>query len=264
MKGSIYLKTLVDLRGSVIMWSLGIAFIGAVNVLFFPTIQQMEGLVAFLDSMPPVIKAMIGDVSAMVRLDGFLHVKLFDPLPLLLAIFGISHGASLLAGELEHKHVDLLLARPVHRWRVVLAKFLAVATGVAIIAVALAATVVVCARIIGDELPWSHLVLGTLNALPLSWLFTALALLGSSLVTQPRPAAFAAGAVVVAGYVLETLRMMSPALAGWRTVSLFAYQKAGYPLVGAPDIGAVGLLLAVTVVLVTAACVSWERRDLAA
>ena len=35
----------------------------------------------------------------------------------------------------QSDHVDLLLARPVRRWRVVLAKFLAVATGVAVIAV---------------------------------------------------------------------------------------------------------------------------------
>jgi len=139
VKGCVYLKTLHDLRGTTLAGSLGVAYTGAVNVLFFPTIQNMEGLVAFLDRLTPVFKAMIGDVSAMARLEGFLRVKLFDLLPLLLAVFGVAHGAQLLAGELEHKHVDLLLARPVHRWRVVPAKFLAVATSLAALAVGLAA-----------------------------------------------------------------------------------------------------------------------------
>lgn len=264
MKGSVYLRTLDELRGATVLWSLGLAFIGAINVLLFPTVQQMEGLVAFLDNLPPMVKAMIGDISAMVRLDGFLSVKLFDPLPLLLAFFGISHGAQLLAGELEHKHVDLLLARPVRRWRVVLAKFLAVATCVTVIAVVLAVTVMICARIIDAETAPSHLLLATLNGLPLSWLFTALALLGSSLAAHPRPAAFTAGAVVVASYVLETLRLLSPTLAGWRSVSLFAYHKAGYPLTGSPDPGAVVVLLVIAVLLVVGACVAWERRDLVA
>ena len=117
MQGSVFLRSFADLRGATVAWALGGACIGAINVLMYPNIQQMEGLVAFLQNMPPMIKAMIGDIEAMVRLDGFLYVKLFDPLPLLLAIYGISHGASQLAGELEHKHVDLILARPVRRWR---------------------------------------------------------------------------------------------------------------------------------------------------
>jgi ABC-2 type transport system permease protein len=262
MKGSVYLKTLTDLRGTMVAGSLGMALIGAVNVLLFPTIQNMEGLVAFLDGLPPVFKAMIGDLSAMVRLEGFLHVKLFDPLPLLLAIFGIAHGSQLLAGEIEHKHVDLLLARPIRRWRVVLAKYLAVAVSVTVLAAALAVTVVICARVIGAGADPAPLILATLNGLPLTWLFTALALLGSSLTAHPRRAAFGAAAVVVLSYVLETLRLVSPALAGWRSVSLFAYHKAGYPLVGAPDPMAVMILLGLTVLLVAGAGVAWERRDL--
>jgi ABC-2 type transport system permease protein len=263
MRGSVYLKTLTDLRGTIIAGSLGVAFIGAVNVLLFPTIQNMEGLVRFLEGLPPVFKAMIGDVSAMARLEGFLHVKLFDPLPLLLVIFGIAHAAQLLAGELEHKHVDLLLARPVRRWRVVLAKYLAVASGLVVLAVVMAATVVACARVIEAEVAARYLILATLNALPLTLLFTALALLGSSLAAHPRRPAFAAAAVVVLSYVLETLRLVSPALAGWRPVSLFAYHKAGFPLIGTPDPGAVAVLLGFTALLVAGACLIWERRDLA-
>lgn len=264
MKGSVYLRTLTDLRGTIIAGSLGMACLGAINVLFFPSLQQMEGLVGFLEGLPPVIKAMIGDVSRMVRLEGFLQVKVFDPLPLLLAIFGIAQGAQLLAGELEHKHVDLLLARPVRRWRMVVAKFLAVATGLVVLTLALAAAVVICARVIGAEVSPPRLVLPALNGLPLSLVFAAVALLGSSLASRPRRPAFVAAALVIASYVLETLRLLAPAPAFWRRISLFAYQKAGYPVGGAPDPAAIGLLLGLAALLVLAACLVWERRDLAA
>lgn len=264
MKGSVTLETLRDLRWTVAAWSGGVAILAAINVLVFPSLQQMEGLVAFLDTLPPVIKAVIGDLAAMTRLEGFLHVKLFDPLPLLLAMFGVSHGAQLLAGELEHKHVDLLLARPVRRWRVVLAKFAALTVSVAVIAVITALTTWACARWIGADTRTSHLLLGVLNALPLSWLFAALAMLGSALVSHPRPAAFGAGAVVVASYVFETLRLISPSLEGWRPVSLFAYHKASYPLGGAPDPWSAVLLLGLAALLAAGAAVAWERRDLVA
>ncbi|MFO7654573.1 MAG: ABC transporter permease subunit [Candidatus Krumholzibacteriia bacterium] len=264
MRGSVYLKTLRDLRVAIILWSLGVAAIAALNVLLYPTVQQMDGLLAFLDSMPRVFKAMIGDLSALARLDGFLWVKLFEPLPLLLAIFVVSHGAQALAGEIEHRHVDLLLARPVRRRRVVAAKFLALVTGVTVIGVATALAVVVSAAIIGAEGSTRRLVVATLNALPLSWLFAALALIASSLADHPRSAGFVAGAVVVASYVFETARLVSPAFAWWRPVSLFAYQKAGYPLAGDPDLVAVLLLLGLTALLATGAALGWERRDLAA
>jgi hypothetical protein len=52
MSGSIYFKTLHDLRGAIAAWSVGIAAIGAVNVLVFPTMLQMPGLIDFLDNLP--------------------------------------------------------------------------------------------------------------------------------------------------------------------------------------------------------------------
>ena len=262
MRGSLYLKTLRDLRGAIALWSLGVAVVAAVNVLLYPTVQRMDGLVSFLEGMPRVFQAMVGDLSSLTRLDGFLFVKLFDPLPLLLAILGVSQGAQLLAGELEHKHVDLLLARPVRRWRVVVAKFLALATGIAVVVVVTGLAVVACARMIGADAAGGRLLLATLNSLPLSWLFAALAVLASSLARHPRPAGFAAGAIVVASYVLETLRLLSPALAGTRPVSLFAYHKASYPLAGSPDPAAALLLLGLGALLVAVAAVAWERRDL--
>lgn len=262
MPGSIYLKTLHDLRGTIAAWSVGIAAIGAVNVLVFPTMLQMPGLVDFLDNLPSPLKAMIGDVHAMVQLGGFLKVKLFDPLPLLLAIFGVSHGAQLIAGECEQKSIDLLMARPIRRWRVVVEKFAALASGVVVVAVVLAVSVVIGARVIEAEISARYLVLATANGLPLSLLFCALALFGSCALRHARQATLMAGSIVVASYVLETLRTLSPALAGWRPISLFAYYKAGFSLAGEVSLAPILLLLGITVALVVGAAVAWERRDL--
>jgi len=49
MLGSVYAKTLQDLRGQVLAWSAGLAVLAAANVLIFPSIQQMPGLQSFLD-----------------------------------------------------------------------------------------------------------------------------------------------------------------------------------------------------------------------
>lgn len=262
MPGNIWAKTLRDLRGQILVWSLGLTALAAANVLFFPSFQHMPGLVPFLEHLPPVVKALMGDVQAVTRLEGFLRPKLFDPLPLLLAIFVVSQGARALAGEVEHRSVDLLMAQPIRRRRVVLEKYLAVASAAVVLCIALAASLVVCSRIIDSEARAGHLLLASLNALPLTWLFAGLAVLGSSLTSRPRRASLLAGSIVVGSYVFDTLQLLSPVLARWRALSLFAHYKASYSLSGDISPGPILLLLGMAVVLVAAAAAAWERRDL--
>ena len=262
MPGNVYLKTLHDLRGQILAWSLGLALLAAANVLLYPTVQNFPGLISFLENMPPAFKAMIGDVRAMAQLEGFLRVKLFDPLPLLLAIFAVSQGANLIAGEIEFKSIDLLLARPVPRWRIALSKFLALVTATVLMAAVLAVSLVICARFIETDVTAGYLILSTANGLPLTWLFGALALVGSCLLPRARQAAMLAGGFVVASYVFETLRLLSPALRSWDEVSLFAHQKAGVSLAGEVHTGSILLLLGVTILLAGCAALAFERKDL--
>jgi len=260
--GSILLKTLRDLQGQTLAWSLGMIGIAAVNVLLFPTVQSFPGLISFLDNMPPAFKAMVGDVRAMAQLEGFLRVKVFDALPLLLAIFTVSQGASLVAGEIEGKSLDLLLARPVSRWRVVAAKFAALMVASLAIVLSTALGLMLCVHFIETEVTPGFLLISSLNGLPLVWFFGALALLGSCWFARARQAALVAGGIVVASYVFETLRLLSPRIRNLDQISLFAQQKAGVTLDGVVHGGPIMLLLVLMFLLVVVAMVVFERKDL--
>lgn len=262
MRGSLYLKTLRDLQGQMLAWSLGLIGIAALNVLLYPTVQNFPGLVSFLENMPPAFKAMIGDVQSMTRIEGFLRLKVFDALPLLLAIFVVSQGAALVAGEIEGKSFDLLLARPIPRGRVVMAKFCALATASLAPTLAMALGLIVCTRIIGAQVGPAYLVAGSLNALPLTWLFAALAVLASCALARARHAALTVGGFVVAAWSFETLRLLSPRLRPLDTWSVFAQQKAGVDLDGVVHAGPVVALLLLAGVAVTAAVFVFRRRDL--
>ena len=134
MLSSIYLKTLRDWRGQILAWGIGIGILGATNILVFPSFYEMEGLVAFMNNLPPMFKNLIGEIDAVVTLDGFLKMKIFDQLPLLLGIFAVPRAAQAITGELEHKSCDFLLAQPIQRWRVVVEKYLAIITALTILA----------------------------------------------------------------------------------------------------------------------------------
>jgi ABC-2 type transport system permease protein len=234
-----------------------------VNVLLYPTFQSMPGFLSFLDNLPPALKTLIGDVRSMGMLEGFLKVKIFDPLPLLLALFVVPQGARLIAGETEDKSIDLLMAQPVRRRRVVLEKYLALASAAVILCGGLAAGLMIGCQLIGSEASPVYLVEATGNALPLTWLFAGLALVGSCLMAHARRAALLGGFIVVASYIFESLRLLSPPLSGWRFASLFAYYKDGYSLTEGFSAAPILVLLALTAALVAAAVLAWERRDLA-
>ena len=264
MRGSIFLKTLRDLKGQTLAWCFGLAGIAAINVLLFPTVQSFPNLVAFLENMPPAFKAMIGDIQAMAQLEGFLRAKVFDAMPLLLSVFLISQGAAQIAGEIEHKSFDLLLARPVPRWRVVVAKFLAMATASLTMVLALTLGLVICVKFVETDIGPGYLLVSSLNGLPLAWFFGALALLGSCWLPRARQAALLAGSLVVASFVFETLRLISPRIRHLDEISLFAHQKAGVTLDGTVHAGPIALLLGLTALAVVAAAMVLERKDLAA
>ncbi len=261
MHGSIYLKTLRDLREQILIWSIGLALIAAANVLLFPSIQKFPGLISFLENMPPAIKAMVGDVRAMAQLEGFLRAKVYDPLPLLISIFTISQGSALIAGEIEQKSFDLLLSRPVSRRRIALAKFSALLTASLILVLVLAMSLILCSRFLETEVKPGYLLISALSSLPLVGLFAAVAFLGSCFWDRARRAATAAGILVVASYVFETFRLLTPAIRHWDSFSLFALQKAGWTLAGQFHPLPVLVLLGLTGLVFAGALVVLEKKD---
>ena len=76
-----------------------------------------------LDSLPPVIKNLIGKNNFMATPEGFFNLQPFSILaPLLFIVFAVAKGSDATAGEEERGTLDLLLANPLPRRRVVAGK----------------------------------------------------------------------------------------------------------------------------------------------
>ncbi len=262
MLSSIFLKTLRDLRGLILAWGLGLAAASALNVIFFPAFQDMQELQAFLNKLPPVMKTFLGDLDAVFTLEGFLKIKIFDLLPLLLSIMGIGQAARALSGEAEDKTADMLLALPVSRRRVVAEKFLAVCAAVAAVGAFIALGLIASVAAVGVEMPAAYLVNATLNGLPPTWFVAGLALFGSCALRSSRRAAILATVVLVGSYVFETIRMISPSLADWRAVSMFAHHKSGVSLAGELSWANAAGFTALAVVMLGLAMEAYRRRDI--
>jgi len=126
MLNNLFWKTLRDQRWSLLGWSIGLAALSLYLQYVYPFINRAAEMMKVLDSLPPVIKNLIGKNNFITTPEGFFNLQPFSILaPLLFIVFAVARGSDATAGEEERGTLDLLLANPLQRWQVVLQKSLA-------------------------------------------------------------------------------------------------------------------------------------------
>jgi len=120
------------IRGLAVMAVL-LAGFALMMLAFFPSIRESgAALEEYAQNMPPALREMFG-VEAITSIGGFLSTELYQFVwVLLLGIYVAYRAASLIAGDVETHRLDLVLATPVSRTRVLLERY-AVLVPVAIV-----------------------------------------------------------------------------------------------------------------------------------
>ncbi|MBO8191979.1 ABC transporter permease subunit [Streptomyces oryzae] len=121
MNTAIYTKSLSDSRRSLLGWTLGTATIGMMYASTYPS--QKENTASLPEAMR---EALHTDATAA----GYLQTSVFGLIvPLLATIYGTATGSRTTASEEESGQLDLLLAHPLPRSRLLLQRFGALVTG---------------------------------------------------------------------------------------------------------------------------------------
>lgn len=254
----VLLKALRDQRWQILGFGISLAVIAALDVLIWPsyrdTLQNLD--------LPPALQAFLGSDLSIATPAGFLSSEFFSWTPVLLIVYAVIQGSGAVAGEEGAGTLELLLAQPVTRTRVLVEKTGAVCIGaIAILAIALAGFAVTV-PFVEIDIALRDVAIGVANMLPITLLFFALALwLGALLPGRGIAVAITIG-LVTAAYVANTFAQGIPALRGLRYASPFYYYGAGLPLVHGVDWWHVALLLGLAAAFVALALRAFERRDI--
>ena len=266
MLASVQTKTLYDQRRSLIAWSLGLVGLVAMYAAIWPSIRDQPTFNDYLDQLPDALRSLFAasgaDLSTPV---GYVKVELLSLMaPLLLIIYSITAGAAAVAGEEDRRTLELLLANPVSRSRIVLGKLAALGTGVALLGLVTAVALVVAGPAAGMSLPVGGVVATMVHMTLLALVFGTLALTvgagtGRTGLSRAVPAVIAALAYIVNG-LAPVVSWLRPA----QRLSPF-YQYAGHdPLRHGLYLPAVIVAVLSILVLATLAIVSFGRRDITA
>ena len=256
--------TLYQRRWSVFWWSLGIAVVIILNLSLYPSFQDQAALNEQLENLPEAARSLFTDTGDFFSPEGYLSSQVFYlMLPLLMSVLSIGLGSRLLAKEESDGTLELLLARPISRLKLLAAKALSAITILAIVtAVAVAATTIT-SEIVNINVPLLNLVVATLLASLLALLFGAVAFAVTTLGHSARLASVGIAALVGLGsYIVTSLANVAEWLLWPSRFLPYHYYRPGDTLYGnfhLPNI--IGLAAAVLVL----GFVAWRffrRRDL--
>lgn len=232
---TMFRTTLRDRRRAWVWWSVALALTIALIVFSYGAIEGQVELERSLADIPDSFKVLMGidEELTLTSPGGYLNSQWFaNMLPLLLTIYGIGVAARVLAGEEGAGRLELLLAHPVARVRVLGERGLAAA--LLLIALAGASTVALLVTAPAGGLDGLHadgLLAASVSSLLLGLLHSSVTF-GVGAWNGNRGAAIAAGSAVTAGgFLVQSLANVSAVLHGLRWLSPWQWFLDARPIV---------------------------------
>ena len=252
-------KSLRDYRVPMLAWGYGLA-VFMVAVVSTATPAVVTAFISFAR-----IISFLGDPYAMNTPEGYITFRYMETtLPVLLSIWPILAGARLVRGEEERGTMDVLLATPLARTRLLLEKVGALVIAVVVIAVLFALGVVAGeVRLGGGHIDFVRALLTGLNLSLLAFFFGMVALLLSQLTASRRAAAGWASGLLILFVLLD---MAGRELSGiWvQYLSPLYYYNLNRPLLASfPDQPLAALVpLGLAALCLVGSVILFARRDI--
>ncbi len=259
---SVFAKTLWERRHGLFFWSLGVAVLVVAVLSAWPSVH--DEYAKLVQNYPEALLAFLGvDKAGLASAPGYLQAELFGLMvPLTFVGYAIAAGSATVAGEEERGTLEILLTQPISRTRVVLQKYAAALTSLAILAVAFAVVLVVASPIFDLRVGVVNELAATASAFLLAAMFGAIALALGCATGHRTLAAGGAAALAVGAYLLTSLAGLVKGLRHVRPLSPFWWYSGNNPLTHGLSPLHAALLLTVTMCAIAIAVFTFARRDI--
>jgi ABC-2 type transport system permease protein len=228
---------------------------------FYPTLNSPE-MVEFLEAYPREIMDAMG-ITDMTTPEGYLGGTSYGILgPILIIFVATSLGMRAIAGEEEAGRLDVLLAHPVTRWRVVVERAAAMLVALVLAGVFLLIGMVAMSGVAEfSSIGVANLAAASGQLVLLGLFFGSLALAVGAATGSRGLTIGVVASVGVLTYFANTLGPSVDWLAWSQDLSPFRYYSGGEPLRNGFQALDSLVLVVASLVLVAVAVVGFERRD---
>lgn len=215
-------------------------------------------------NLPKGVAGLLGGADYST-LAGWLKSEIVSILgPVIVAGVAISSAAATTAGEEQDRITGLLLAHPVRRSRLLLAKAGAIAAATALLGLATFAGLLAAVAAAGGGLGAGGLAAQSLHLVFLGLVFGALALAIGAASAERTLATGGSAAVAATMFLVNGFAPVLPAISWLKYLTVFHYYSAHDPLTRGVDVGDLAVLAGLTAALVALAIAAFQRRDIRA
>jgi ABC-2 type transport system permease protein len=266
--GSVFGKTMRDSRRAILIalvFTTLMLLTGAAAIASaFGTAETRQEMINLATTLPAVFQGELGRPVGLQHLGGLIEWRYHSVFLLFLPVWSIVALSGTLASEASRGSLDIVLTSQLTRRRVALEKVAAHVVGVTIVMLGLTLMTwlsgAAFGTLPGDEIALGDaaaysLLTGLLMLLPGSIAFAASAVVGRG------AAAGLAAVVLLASYFINGYRSMIPAFEAATPLSWYAWTGNHIPLAGLYDWTALGLVALITLGIVIAGVLAFERRD---
>lgn len=253
-------KATSDTRGLLVVVSL---ILGLLSLYFAPMYTLLPAsFTAALEDFPDALMGMIGQAD-MSTPTGWLQGELFSlTVPVGFAAVLVTVGARSLADEEAAGTMDLLLANPVSRWRVLAAKAAALVVDAVVLGAAVFVAVTAGVLLSGLDVSVANLAATTALATLLGLVLGATAFAIGAATGRARTAVVGSVAVILAAWFAWSFLPLAPELERWARLSPFEWYLGSDPLVDGMAWGDAALLAGTAAGLLAVSLPLFQRRDL--
>ena len=256
---AVFTRTLRERRLSTAIYSFALSASALMYVALYKDFASQ--LDVFAKNYPENLNAFFGDITAAATPEGWLAIELYSLfLPLILAIVGIGFGASAIGKEENSGTLELLLASPVSRSRIIFQKALAMAVQLGIISFSAWLGVVVGMLFFEFDVSLLHVAWSSLAAWLLAMTYGCLALAAQS-VTSKRSVGLGVGAgIVIVTYLANAISQLVDWIEPAKYISPFYYYDVEKVIVDGPS-EKILVLVTASAVFYLVAHLAFLRRD---
>ena len=249
-------------RRGLLLWAAAVAAISAMYLAFWPAMGTGGEMQALVEGMPEALVTAMG-YEGIGTAAGYLESTVYGLLaPILLLVMAIAAGARLLGGEEEDGTLELELAHPVSRRRVVLERMAVLVITVLVATAAVLVVTLVLVPLLDMDVAAGAIVATSVGLALLVLAFGLLALaVGAATGRRGTALGLSAGLAVVT-YVADAVAPLVD-WGGWlEALSPFSWYLGADPLTTGWDPAGMALLALVAVAASLVAVRAFEVRDL--
>ena len=251
-------------RKSLFWWTLGLVLTTLMFLVFYPSIA--DNAAAYrqaIEGLPDALKAFAGGEGDPVSPGGYLQGQFFASLGAwLFFAFGVARGGRAIAGDEEAGTLELVVAAPVGRARIVAERALAMAVELVIVAVATWLALVILGPLFEIDLPAGDFAAGVAGLAFGAWVFGALALAVGAATGRAGVAYGVAGGAAALAFLCTVLAPLTDILNDRRELSPGWQSFGTRPIETGFHTGDLAILLVEGIVIIAVGTWLFLRRDI--